>query len=493
MPSALRAFAARHPKKLAALAVILLGPVLAHAVVGATTRIEPPQIAAIVGAPTISPADPDLRLLGPAYARHRGKILEVRLSGTPEEIGLQHGRLLYPEMIENEGTLYAQLQHFVPFLPARLLIMDLSRVQFRHVDRGMPDERRREIAAEAAALSPDPYAGILPTYHRFVFLHALYDIALSFEHSPLLGCTSFALTGSAAEGGHVILARNFDFEAGPVFDEKKAVFLMREEGRIPYASVAWPGLVGAVSGMNAEGVALVVHGGRAREPKAEGEPVVHTMREVLGKARTTREALAILEHKDPMVSHIVMLADPSGDVAIAERAPGAPMFVRQGSGKVPLTNHFEGPLAADPKNRAVEAATSTHARRDRLDELLANLPEGASVERVVGILRDRKGVGGTALPLGDRRTLDALIATHSVVMDTTARALWVSEGPHLVGRYLRFDLAKLLDPSFTPHQDDPVQEIPADEILRNGTYEAWMKSGSPHTTEHGAPEAQGNR
>ena len=89
----------------------------------------------------------------------------------------------------------------------------------------------------------------MSTYHRFIFLQSLYDIALSFEHSPLLGCTSFALTGSASEDGHVLLARNFDFEAGPVFDEKKAVFLMREEGRIPYASVSWPGLVGAVSAL----------------------------------------------------------------------------------------------------------------------------------------------------------------------------------------------------------------------------------------------------
>ena len=484
--------AARHKKKLVALAVLVLGPAAAHAVVGAATRIEPPAIAAASDEPSRSPDDPDLRVLGPAYARHRGKILEVRLRGTPEQIGHQHGRLLYPEMIENEGTLYDQFAHFVPVPPARWLIMDLSRVQFRHVDRGMADERRREIAAEAAAFSPDPYAGVLPTYHRFVFLNALYDIALSFEHSPLLGCTSFALTGDAAEGGHVILARNFDFEAGPVFDEKKAVFIVREEGRIPYASVAWPGLVGALSGMNAEGVALVVHGGRAGQPKAEGEPVVHTMREVLGRARTTAEAIAILAKKDPMVSHMVMIADPSGDVAIAERAPGAPIFVRRGRGKVPLTNHFEGPLAADPKNRAVEAATSTHARRDRLDEILANLPPGASVERVVSVLRDRKNVGGGALPLGDRRTLDAVIATHSVVMDTTARALWISEGPHLVGRYLRFDLGRLFDPAFVPRKDDPVTAVPADPILANGEYDAWVRAGSNHSTERGGRASKGD-
>ncbi len=477
-------FAARHRKKLIALAVLVLGPTVAHGVVGATTRIRPPEIAFVSGEPALTPADPDLRVLGPAYARHRGRILEVRLAGTPEQVGHQQGRLLYPEMNENEGTLYGQLEHYVPFPPARWLLADISRVQFRSVDQGMPEERRREIASQAEAFAPDPYAGFLPTYHRFVFLHALYDIALSFEHSPLLGCTSFALTGAASAGGHVLLARNFDFEAGPIFDEKKAVFLVREEGRIPYASVSWPGLVGAVTAMNAEGVALVVHGGRARTPRTVGEPIMHTMREVLGRAHTTAEALAILDGKAPMVSHMVMLADPAGDVAIAERAPGERMFVRRGQGKVPLTNHFEGPLADDPANRRVEAVTSTRARRLRLDELLDALPRGADVQAIVDVLRDRRGVGGVDLPLGHRQALDALIATHSVVMDATARVMWVSEGPHLVGRYLRFDVGKLLDPAFQPSAADPIEEVPADPIQKSGAYDAWVRAGSPH---HGEP------
>jgi hypothetical protein len=351
------------------------------------------------------------------------------------------------------------------------------------VDQGIPEDRRREIAAEAQGFSPDPYEDFLPTYHRFVFLQSLYDIALSFEHSPLIGCTSFALTGGASQDGHTVLARNFDFEAGSIFDTGKAVFLVREDGRIPYASVAWPGLVGALSGMNAEGLALVVHGARAREPKPVGEPVVHTMRDVLGRARTTAEAIELLGTREAMVSHMVMLADATGDVAIVERAPGAPIHVRRGQGRVPLTNHLEGPLAADPANKRVEEKTSTRARRQRLDELLANLPAGASVERVVGVLRDRKGASGVELPLGDRRAIDALIATHGVVMDTTARALWVSEGPHLLGRFLRFEIGRLLDPGYKPSMAEQIIAVPEDPLLRSTAYDTWLKAGSPHQGE----------
>jgi hypothetical protein len=475
--------ALRHRKKLLALALLVAIPVAGHGVVGVATHITPPPFSASGGEAVRSPDDPDLTTLGPSYARHRGKIFEVRLAGTPDQIGHQHGRLLYTGMRDNEGTLYGQLEHYVPFPPARWLIADLSRLQFRHVDQGMPAPRRREIAAQAAAFMPDPYAGFLPTYHRFVFLQALYDIALSFERSPLLGCSSFALTDGAAADGHVVLARNFDFEAGPIFDEQKAVFLVREDGRIPYASVSWPGLIGVVTAMNAEGVALVVHGGRAREPRPDGEPIMHTMRDVLGGAHDTREALAMLAERQPMVSHLVMVVDPSGDVAVAERAPGAPMFVRRGRGKVALTNHFEGPLADDPANRRVEAITSTRARRLRLDELLEHLPPAADTEAIVQVLRDKKGVGGADLALGTRRALDALIATHSVVMDASARVIWVSEGPHLVGRYVRFDAGKLLDPAFDPRLPEAVEATSSDPIMGDGRYDAWVQAGSPHRGE----------
>lgn len=469
-----------HKKKLIALGVLVLGPLGFHVGVGAFTHIEPPRVTVPTG--DVQEAG-DLRTFGPSYAIHRGKILEVGLRGTPEEIGYSHARLLYREMVANEGTLYEQFEKYVPLPPVRWLMVDVSRLQFRAVDSGMPEERTREIAAQALGFAPDPYEGFMPTYHRLVFLQSLYDIALSFEHSPLLGCTSFALTDGASEGGHAILARNFDFEAGPIFDVGKAVFLVRQTDRIPYASVAWPGLVGAVSGMNAEGVGVVVHGARARKAKPDGEPVVHTMRDVLGRAHTTVEAIDILRSKRPMVPHMVMLIDATGDAAIVERVPGEAMFVRRGRGKVPLTNHLEGPLADDPSNKRIEATTSTWPRRRRLDEILENLPAGASVQDAVRVLRDKHGLGDTPLPLGDRRTLDALIATHGVVMDATAKALWVSEGPHLTGRFLRFDLARLLAPDYKGGADSAEVVLPPDPISENGEYDAWLRAGSPH---HGA-------
>jgi RsmE family RNA methyltransferase len=406
------------------------------------------------------------------------------LSGPPSARGAAVSRLLRQPMIVDEQELYDGFAKAVPFAPARWLIMDLGRLRFRNVDKGIPAAYREEVAGIAQGFQPDPFTDVLPSYHRFVFLYAVYDIALSFERSPLIGCTTLdvgpePLAKDAPElaidptRGHVLLARAFDMETAESLDRDKVVYLVREPGRIPFASVGWPGFVGVVSGMNREGVAVVVHGGRAGTPRAEGMPVVFSLRETLATAHTTEEAVTILSSHPVLVSHIVIVTDASGDVAVVERAPGVPAFVRRSKGRLATTNHFEGPLASDPHDEEVRAKTSTLARRARADALLAALGPNPGVADMVAMLRDRRDPQGNPLPLGDRRAIDALIATHGVVFDATARALWVSEAPHLLGRFVRFDLARLLADDYDPSQEPSadVTTIAADPLLTSGEYE----------------------
>lgn len=457
---------------------MLLLPIILHFGIVLATRMSPPPLASAPAGEVV--VDGDIRRFGPGYAHKRGKVLEVRLAGAPEQIGHQHSKLLYDEMVQSEQQLYTTLEKLVPFAPARWLIFDVARLIHRGADHTMSRERLAEIAAQARAFSPDPFEGYFPTYQRLVYLNSLYDIALGFEHSPMMGCSSFVATGSATRGAHTILARNFDFEVGPVYDEGKVVFLVQEDGKIPFASVAWPGLIGVLSGMNARGLGVVVHGGRARDTTAEGEPVVHTTRALLAEASTVDEAISMLEKRSPMVSHLLLLVDATGASAVIERAPGVPLFVRRADGDLlPVTNHFEGPLAADPKNLSVRQNTSTLPRRERLDELLAG-GEPIDTKRAIDILRDKRGVGGVELPLGHRSTLDAVIATHAVVMDATDRVLWVSEGPHLMGRFIGFDLKVLLDPAYDPANDNaPILELPADAASAD-EYKRWLDAGAQH-------------
>src|SRR5581483_5810202 len=98
---------------------------------------------------------------------------------------------------------------------------------------------------------------------------------------------------------------------------------------------------------------------------------------------------------------------------------------------------------------------------------------------MVAILRDHQCAKGQACDLGDRRTIDALIATHGVVADATDRVLWVSKGPHLSGAFVKFDLRRVFD-----GKDDPNPEtIAEDPILQDGRYAEGRRRAVRQTTQ----------
>jgi hypothetical protein len=399
--------------------------------------------------------------------RRRAGLREVYLEGSPEAIGVQHARFLRDRMFANESDLWSEYERHVPWWLVRMGILDWSRWRYRKIDRTIPAARTRELAAEVAALGSDPFENRMATYQRMVFLHSLYDIALSLEHSPLIGCTSFALAPGSTADRHVLVARAFDFEAGEAFDRDKAVFLVRENGAIPFASVAWPGFVGVVTGMNLEGVVLVVHGARAGEPATDGIPVAFSVREALAHAHDTNEAVSILQAQSVLVSHIVFVADARAHFAVVERAPHTAAFVRETSDSMGVTNHLEGPLANDPKNLRVLATTTTRARRARIDELLAHLAPGtATPASALAMLRDHRCAGNEACPAGDRRAIDAFIATHGIVADATSATLWVSAGPKLSGNFVRLEMRALFAPDYDPTRDPEPETLPEDRAFR---------------------------
>jgi len=105
--------------------------------------------------------------------------------------------------------------------------------------------------------------------------------------------------------------------------------------------------------------------------------------------------------------------------------------------------------------------------------MLANVaPHSGTVEGMIAMLRDHTCARGAACQLGDRRAIDALIATHGIVADTTDRVLWVSRGPHRSGPFVRFDLRALFAAGHDPLVDPEPQVIGEDDILRDGRYDA---------------------
>ncbi len=439
------------------------------------TRIEPPALAR--PRPLALTYDGETARAGNAYLTRRGKLWVMQIAGDPVELGYQHARLATPLMADGDGRMLDLFASTVPSRALRALVSAIVQARYRHLDRSFPPDRQAEIFGESVGYV-DPYTRVFPTYQRLVYLHSLYDIALAFEHSPLLACSAFVATGDAtargATPGHTIVGRNFDFDVDPWFDDDKIVEIVAARDRIPFASVAWPGMTGVVTGMNAAGIWVSVNGGRAGELDSAGVPVVFTTRAVLEGASSIDEALAIIRRDPPMASHILLLADgKTGDAVVVERAPGRELgIVREPASTTVLANHYRTPeLAADPKDARIRELTTTLARDARLRELLARGNGAIDPAAAAAVLRDRAGTGNRPLPLGNRNALDAVVSTHSVIADLTARVLWVSEGPHTLGRYVRIDVPARLRDGEGAALGEEGGDIPADPALTNGTWE----------------------
>jgi hypothetical protein len=99
----------------------------------------------------------------------------------------------------------------------------------------------------------------------------------------------------------------------------------------------------------------------------------------------------------------------------------------------------------------------------------------------LGLLRDH-ACEGAVCNIGDRRAIDAFIATHGVVADLTAKTLWISAGPRLSGRFVKLDPDLLVrrQDDLVPVPSTDVASLPEDPALHDGRYmEGRARAGGP--------------
>jgi isopenicillin-N N-acyltransferase-like protein len=398
--------------------------------------------------------DNPVQILGENWRRERDGIHEFGISGNSWERGYANARLSRDLTEEQEKLLLDKVREFVPNRVAFWTVKQLVAINNRDLPDHLTDAEKLEILGLTDG-SIDHHPDDVPLYHRIMNYHAAHDISHIFIDHPLVttsefvGCTGFAAWGEATVGGDLYVGRNFDFEAGKVFDADKAVIYVWPQDGIPYAHVAWAGMAGAVTGMNKEGISVHVNAARTDEVGFGqiGTPVSLLVKRVLEQARTIDEAFDIIEQTQVFVSDSYMVASRNEKRAVViEKSPGH-CAMREGEHAMILqTNHMlTEPLKDDPVNaEQVERATTTY-RYERLAELLESKRGGLNARACQDILRDRKGRGDKDLGLGNRNAIDAGICSHSVIMNVTTGEMWVSAAPHTYGAYVYIPVRRMLE------------------------------------------------
>ncbi|MBZ0137967.1 MAG: 1-acyl-sn-glycerol-3-phosphate acyltransferase [Planctomycetes bacterium] len=387
-----------------------------------------------------------LQLLGSNWRRDRDGLHELGLTGNRWERGYANARLTRELVEEQEKLLLDTTRKFLPNDLAFWTAKQLVAINNRNLPDYVTDAEKLEILGLTDG-SENNYPDEAPLYHRILNYHAAHDISHIFIDNPLVttgdfvGCTGFAAWDDATPNGDLFVARNFDFEAGEVFDADKCVIYVWPDDGYAYVHVAWAGMAGAVTGMNEHGLSIHINAARTSEVEFGriGTPVSMLLRRVLEQAKNIEEAFTIIESTPVFVSDTYMVASRSDKRAVViEKSPEHCAMREAGKpGLLLQTNHMlTEPLKDDPVNiEQVERATTTY-RWERLAELTDKHYGDINQFVAQEILRDRKGRGGKSIGLGNRNAIDAGICSHSVIMNVTTGEMWVSSAPHTYGAYV---------------------------------------------------------
>jgi hypothetical protein len=231
-------------------------------------------------------------------------------------------------------------------------------------------------------------------------------------------------------------------------------------------------MVGAVTGVNERGLYASINAAGSEGFRRAGTPSTLVLYKVLREAENAEQALQILREAHMFITDIFVVMDPAGRLVRVEKSPQKTEVI-EGSDPFVVTNHLIGKaFENDQTNEFRKRELTSVAREQRAVELIKTVPATLSPEkktiRMLEILRDKgRDQEGRPLHPGNRMAIDALIATHAVIYDSSRKILFVSQGPSLAGPMIGFDL----ESSFRERTPIHTATLPRDPEVSDEFYE----------------------
>ncbi len=377
--------------------------------------------------------------------KNKQNLWELYVAGDPLQIGLQNGSLTDSLLKKQERVFFSKIEEIVPSKGKQKLLRNILKLYNRKLYLNVPEEYQTEIYGLSQYTSHE-FDNIAPRYLRSLYLHGAHDIGHALQDLALVGCSSFAAWGNKSDDGSLILGRNFDFYAGDEFAKDKMVAFVKPDKGIPFMMVTWPGMIGAVSGMNKEGLTITINAAKSKIPLVAKTPISILTREILQYASTTDEAIAIAKKRKVFVSESIMVGSTQDKKAILiEVSPNnfGVYEVPNDNGQLLCTNHYQSPELKDNKRNLYQIENShSQYRYEKLQEDFSRNPK-INPEIAAKMLRDREGLKGKSIGYGNEKALNQLLAHHGVIFKPEQRLVWVSANPYQLGEFVCYDLNKV--------------------------------------------------
>ena len=377
------------------------------------------------------------------FRKSKSGLFELYVEGDGFDMGVVNGKLTKELVQRQEDHFTDQIKKMVPSQFTRGYLKYLIGFFNRNLDKIIKEEYRDEIFGVSESAS-EKYQWLGSNYQRILNYHAAHDIGHALQNLALVGCTSFGTWNDQSADSTMIIGRNFDFYVGDKFAEDKIVAFVNPTHGHKFMTVTWGGFVGAVSGMNDQGLAVTINAAKSEYPTAAATPVSLVTREILQYAKNINEAIAIAKKRKMFVSESFLVASASDNKAvIIEKTPDALDVYDPHKNSILCTNHFQSKgLAQSAENITQIKESASPYRYQRLTELLNNNGKN-TVQKTVNILRDRKGLDNEDIGDGNEKAINQMIAHHSIVFEPQKGLVWVSTSSWQLGEYVAYDLKKV--------------------------------------------------
>lgn len=239
-------------------------------------------------------------------------------------------------------------------------------------------------------------------------------------------CSTFVALGDASADGKPIFGRNMDYPTRGVLHEHTIVTVFHRGKGKSFLTIGFPGIMGAVSGMNDRGLAIAVMNVLTPDMTPDGMPYLLMFRHILETCGSVDEAAKLIEKTKRTAPNNLMACDANG-AAVIEFSPKAIAVRRPTEGRIWSTNHFESDALSN-KTNPNESTTCL-----RYSFLADELPR-----RKVDLEVAKKLLAGVA---------DEDMTIQSMVFRPHSLELWLACGkaPSTSGEFKRLDARALFD------------------------------------------------
>lgn len=343
----------------------------------------------------------------------------LQLEGDPSEMGLQHGASLRKEihLIRSKFIDYLSRKKWPLF--GRVLYWILL-IFSKTMNRYIPDDLKEEMLSVAKGAHV-PYC--------FVLLLNVMDDLLN-----TLSCSSFAVI----KNGYTICGRNLDYD---IFTDLMAylntVFVCRPKGGYPFLSLAWPGYVGCVTGMNANGLVLTSHTSYTSDKTRKGIPTGILYRQAMQHALSINDIQRVITTAPRTIGNNVLLASHNQAFVLEVSAKN---WERRESkeGAITVTNHYQtwamksiqAPFISKPAGSSLPDDFFTYNHSISRDKQLRESckKESFGVGEAIEALRSE--------PVANEAT------AQSVVFLPSEKTIWVAkslDAPVSLGKFIKLE------------------------------------------------------